>query len=141
MLKQSSFKAGDEIPSLRLEKITRSMLSSYANVSGDLNPIHIDPVFARKAGLKDVIAHGMLVMAYLARTLTDVFPHSSLVSFSSQFISMTLIGDRLTCIGTIVKKNIDEKNSVILEISMKVLNQDKEKRILGTATINLKGES
>ena len=118
MLKQSSFKAGDEIPSLRLEKITRSMLSSYANASGDLNPIHIDPVFARKAGLKDVIAHGMLVMAYLARTLTDVFPHSSLVSFSSQFISMTLIGDRLTCFGTIVKKNIDEKNSVTLEISM-----------------------
>ena len=109
MLKQSSFKAGDEIPSLRLEKITRSMLSSYAKASGDLNPIHIDPVFARKAGLKDVIAHGMLVMAYLARTLTDVFPHSSLVSFSSQFISMTLIGDRLTCFGTIVKKNIDEK--------------------------------
>ena len=141
MLKQSSFKAGDEIPSLKLEKITRSMLSSYAKASGDLNPIHIDPVFARKAGLKDVIAHGMLVMAYLARTLTDVFPHSSLVSFSSQFISMTLIGDRLTCFGTIVKKNIDEKNSVTLEISMKVLNQDKEKRILGTATINLKGES
>ena len=141
MLKQSSFKAGDEIPSLRLEKITRSMLSSYAKASGDLNPIHIDPVFARKAGLKDVIAHGMLVMAYLARTLTDVFPHSSLVSFSSQFISMTLIGDRLTCFGKIVKKNIDEKNSVTLEISMKVLNQNKEKRILGTATINLKGES
>ena len=138
MLKQFSFKAGDEIPSLRLEKITRCMLSSYANASGDLNPIHIDPVFARKAGLKDVIAHGMLVMAYLARTLTDVFPHSSLVSFSSQFISMTLINDRLTCFGTIVKKNIDEKNSVTLEISMKVLNQDKEKRILGTATINLK---
>ena len=141
MLKQSSFKAGDEIPSLKLEKITRNMLSSYSKASGDLNPIHIDPVFARKAGLKDVIAHGMLVMAYLARTLTDVFPHSSLVSFSSQFISMTLIGDRLTCFGTIVKKNIDEKNSVTLEISLKVLNQDKEKRILGTATINLKGES
>ena len=141
MLKQSSFKAGDEIPSLKLEKITRNMLSSYSKASGDLNPIHIDPVFARKAGLKDVIAHGMLVMAYLARTLTDVFPHSSLVSFSSQFISMTLIGDKLTCFGTIVKKNIDEKNSVTLEISMKVLNQDKEKRILGTATINLKGES
>ena len=141
MLNQSSFKAGDEIPSLKLEKITRNMLSSYSKASGDLNPIHIDPVFARKAGLKDVIAHGMLVMAYLSRTLTDVFPHSSLVSFSSQFISMTLIGDRLTCFGTIVKKNIDEKNSVTLEISMKVLNQDKEKRILGTATINLKGES
>ena len=86
MLKQYSFKAGDEIPSLRFEKITRSMLSTYANASGDLNPIHIDPVFARKAGLKDVIAHGMLVMAYLARALTNVFPHYSLVSFSSQFI-------------------------------------------------------
>ena len=117
------------------------MLSTYANASGDLNPIHIDPVFARKAGLKDVIAHGMLVMAHLARALTNVFPHSSLVSFSSQFISMTLIGDRLTCFGTVVKKNIDDKNSVTLEISMKVLNQDKEKRILGTAIINIKGES
>ena len=128
MLKQHSFKAGDEIPSLRLEKITRSMLSTYANASGDLNPIHIDPVSARKAGLKDVIAHGMLVMAYLARALTNVFPHSSLVSFSSQFISMTLIGDRLTCFGTVVKKNINDKNSVTLEISMKVLNHIQRKQ-------------
>ena len=71
MLKQSSFKAGDEIPSLKLKKITRNMLSSYSKASGDLNPIHIDPVFARKAGLKDVIAHGMFCLLYTSPSPRD----------------------------------------------------------------------
>ena len=86
MLKQYSFKAGDEIPSLRLEKITRSMLSTYANASGDLNPIHVDPVFARKAGLKDVIAHGMLVMAYLRKSINRRIP----AFFFSKFFHLNL---------------------------------------------------
>ncbi|MGD9549587.1 MAG: MaoC/PaaZ C-terminal domain-containing protein, partial [Burkholderiaceae bacterium] len=51
---------GDEMPVLELPPITRTTLALFAGASGDHNPIHIDIDFARKAGMPDVFAHGML---------------------------------------------------------------------------------
>ena len=39
----------------------------YAGASGDFNPIHIDPEFARSVGLPGNILHGLWSMAQVAR--------------------------------------------------------------------------
>ncbi|HEX8743539.1 MAG TPA: MaoC/PaaZ C-terminal domain-containing protein [Thermoleophilaceae bacterium] len=39
----------------------------YAEVSGDFNPVHLDPEYAEAAGLPGVILHGLWTMAQLAR--------------------------------------------------------------------------
>ena len=39
----------------------------YAGASGDFNPIHIDPEFARAVGLPGNILHGLYSMAQVAR--------------------------------------------------------------------------
>ena len=59
--------AGESLPPLELEPIRRETLAGFAAASGDPNPIHLDRDAARAAGLDDVIAHGMLVMAWLGR--------------------------------------------------------------------------
>ncbi len=41
-------------------KIDGEMIDSFAQVSGDSNPLHIDSDYARRSGFKDQIAHGML---------------------------------------------------------------------------------
>ena len=64
-------KVGDIIPELITEPITFSTLSEYAKASGDYNPIHLDAQLAKKVGLPNVIAHGMLIMSYLARSITN----------------------------------------------------------------------
>jgi acyl dehydratase len=57
---------------LRLEKhVTQEQINAYAEVSGDHNPIHIDPTTARAVGLDGTIAHGMLSMAFVGEMLTD----------------------------------------------------------------------
>ena len=53
--------------------LTRSDLVRYAGASGDFNPLHHDHEFATKAGLPDVMAHGMLSAGLLASALTQWF--------------------------------------------------------------------
>ena len=43
----------------------------YAGASGDFNPIHIDPEFAKQVGLPSNILHGLWSMAQVARACVD----------------------------------------------------------------------
>ena len=95
---------GDEIPSLTLPPLTRHTLAVYCGASGDHNPLHVDFDFARAAGLDDVIAHGMLIMGYMGRTVTDWAPQTALRSFNTRFMAMTKIGNQITCTAKITKK-------------------------------------
>ena len=58
-------RAGDELPELR-RVVTREDVRVYADVSGDLNPLHQDDGFARSVGFAGIIAHGMFTMAHMA---------------------------------------------------------------------------
>ena len=125
---------GDKIPDLVIEPITRSTLALYAGASGDHNPIHIDLDFAKEAGMKDVFAHGMLIMAYLGRTVTNIVPQSNLKNFNVRFSSITNIGDILTCSGEVNK--IDKNNSkktIVLDLI--VSDEFGDIKISGGATI------
>ena len=108
---------GDKIPDLVIEPITRSTLALYAGASGDHNPIHIDLDFAKESGMKDVFAHGMLIMAYLGKAVTNIVPQSNLKNFSVRFSSITNIGDILTCSGKVkkIEKN-NSKKTIVLDL-------------------------
>ena len=48
----------------KLEKLmTENMVSNYANVSGDFNPIHLDDEYAKNTEFKNKIVHGMLLIS------------------------------------------------------------------------------
>ncbi|HEX8067748.1 MAG TPA: MaoC/PaaZ C-terminal domain-containing protein [Thermoleophilaceae bacterium] len=57
---------GDSIPELRVTP-DKYLPHRYAGASGDFNPIHIDPEFAKMAGLPGNILHGLYAMAQVAR--------------------------------------------------------------------------
>jgi acyl dehydratase len=61
---------GDELPALTVQ-VTRQDLVRYAGAALDFNPIHWNEPFAKEVGLPDVIAHGMLTMAFAGRVITD----------------------------------------------------------------------
>jgi acyl dehydratase len=125
---------GDTIPPLRTAPISRTTLALYAGASGDHNPIHIDIDFAQEAGLDDVIAHGMLVMAYLGRALTDWIPQSALKNFGVRFTSITNLRDAIVCTGTIVEKDENRKR---IRVELQAANQDGDVKLAGEATFEL----
>jgi len=61
---------GDELTPLTV-RVTRRDLVRYAGAALDFNPIHWNEKFAQDVGLPDVIAHGMLTMAFAGRVLTQ----------------------------------------------------------------------
>lgn len=63
-------KAGDQLPELRVTP-DKYLPHRYAGASGDFNPIHIDPEFAKAVGLPGNILHGLYTMAQVARAHTD----------------------------------------------------------------------
>ena len=90
---------GDELEPVEKPPISRTTLALFAGASGDHNPIHIDIDFARAAGMPDVFAHGMLVMAYLGQVLTNFRPQAALRSFTVRFGAITHLGDEIRCSG------------------------------------------
>jgi acyl dehydratase len=57
---------GDAVPELRVTP-DKYLPHRYAGASGDFNPIHIDPEFAKQVGLPGNILHGLYMMALVAR--------------------------------------------------------------------------
>ena len=75
----------------------------YAGASGDFNPIHIDPEFAKAVGLPGNILHGLWMMAQVARgnaQLADGDPRA-LKRLSVQFRGMGFPEQELVVSGTV----------------------------------------
>jgi acyl dehydratase len=80
---------GMELPPLRIEPISRVTLALFAGASGDHQPTHLDIDAARAKGREDVIAHGMLIMAYMSRVLTGLVPQDRVKCFATRFVAIT----------------------------------------------------
>jgi acyl dehydratase len=80
----------------------------YAGASGDFNPIHIDPEFARAVGLPGNILHGLWGMAQVARAGVEAAGGDprALRRLSVQFRGMAVPEQELTVSGT-VKETVD----------------------------------
>ena len=130
-------KVGDELPALKLPRITRTTLALFAGASGDHNPVHIDLDFAKAAGMQDVFAHGMLPMAYLGRFLTNWAPQTQLRHYAVRFSAITPIGAKLTCGGKVVEK-LERNGERVVKLEIGVVDDKGELKLSGDALVALK---
>jgi acyl dehydratase len=63
--------AGEAMPEFRVTP-DKYLPHRYAGASGDFNPIHIDPEFAKAVGLPGNILHGLYSMAVTARGVNAI---------------------------------------------------------------------
>lgn len=128
---------GEPLPALQLPAVDRTMLALFAGASGDHNPIHIDVDAARRAGLPDVFAQGMLGMAWVGRLLTGWVPQRQLRRFEVRFRGITHLGNAMRCSGRIVEK-LDLDGERCVRVELQSVNQYGQTKIVGEALVALR---
>ena len=123
---------------LRLVKhVTQEQIDAYADVSGDHNPIHINPEAARAVGLDGTIAHGMLNMAFVGQMLTDWLSRQPtgpgwVSRLRVRFQAMVRPNDTIDCYG-----RLTERRGPVQTLDVWIKNQQDEKVISGDADVTL----
>lgn len=109
MLEQATLSIGQALPAYTKAPVSKVQLVKYAGASGDFNPLHTDDSFAQKIGLTGVVAHGMLIMGFLAEYVEHLAGDIAVVQdFRMRFGAMTFAKDTITCHGVI--KELFEKD-------------------------------
>jgi acyl dehydratase len=111
----ADLKAGDAVPELKVTP-DKYLTNRYAGASGDFNPIHIDPDFAKAVGLPSNILHGLYSMGLVAKAaaqgLADGDPRA-LKKLTVQFRGMGLPEQEIAVTGTV--KEVDG-NKVVVDL-------------------------
>lgn len=129
----ASIKPGDEF---QLSKtITAEDVESFARLSGDRNPLHMDDQFAARTHFQRRVVHGMLVANYVSTLVGMQCPGPGALWSRQNFrwLAPVFIGD---CITLTMKVTHKSEGSRSLTIEVKAVNQE-EKVVMegeGTAT-------
>jgi len=93
---------GDQIPELKVTP-DKYLPHRYAGASGDFNPIHIDPEFAKQVGLPQNILHGLYGMGLVARANVAAAGGDPRVlkRLTVQFRGMGMPEQEITVTGTV----------------------------------------
>ena len=113
---------GEAIPELKVTP-DKYLTHRYAGASGDFNPIHIDPEFAKAVGLPGTILHGLYMMGLVARAnaaLADGDPRA-LKRLAVQFRGMGAPETEIVVSGTV--KSVDGDRVVVDTVAAQGENQ------------------
>jgi acyl dehydratase len=113
---------GDAIPELKVTP-DKYLTHRYAGASGDFNPIHIDPEFAKAVGLPGTILHGLYMMGLVARANAAVAGGDprALKRLSVQFRGMGAPETEIVVSGTV--KSVDGDTVVVDTVAAQGENQ------------------
>jgi 3-hydroxybutyryl-CoA dehydratase len=114
--------------------VTMGDIYSFAGVSGDFNPFHLDEEYAKGTMFKERIAHGMLSASLISAVMGTIMPGPMNLYMSQElfFKAPVKIGDTVTATCEIIEK-IEAKHRLILRTT--VTNQDGVLVIDGTAKL------
>ena len=106
----------------------------FAEVSGDVNPLHLDADFAAGTDFGERIAHGMLTGAVISAALALELPGPGTVYLGQdlRFRRPVKIGDEITVQLKVVEKR-EDKGFVTLETT--AVNQEGKAVVTGTAQV------
>lgn len=107
------------------DTITEALIQSFADASGDDNPLHLDEDYAKMTMFKGRIAHGMLSGSFLSTIFGTIFPGPGGIYLSQnlKFTAPVRIGDVVTARAE-VDEVLADKGRVHFTCTCKVAGKD-----------------
>jgi 3-hydroxybutyryl-CoA dehydratase len=109
-------------------------VNSYARLTGDLNPVHLDEDYAARSFFKRRVAHGLLAAGLISAVLGMHLPGPGSVYLRQEldFKSPVFLGDTITAQVQVLEK-FDRQEKIKLRTS--VQNQDGRLVLDGSALV------
>ena len=116
--------------------ITEADIRRFVELTGDDNPLHVDPAYASQTPFKDVVVHGMLGASFISTVIGTQLPGPGAlwVSQSMEFLLPVRLGDALTVSCTVLKKHARER---LLELETLIHNQHQQLVLQGQGKVKL----
>tara|TARA_R110002020_G_scaffold13149_1_gene47503 strand:+ start:25742 stop:26212 length:471 start_codon:yes stop_codon:yes gene_type:complete len=113
--------------------VTERDLILFAEVSGDINPVHLDEDFAAATPFKGRIAHGMFSGALISAAIACEMPGPGTIYIGQEmsFLRPVRLGDQIRIELEVIEKL--PKNRA--RIATRVFNQDGKQVVDGVATV------
>jgi 3-oxoacyl-[acyl-carrier protein] reductase len=85
--------------------ITTADVDHFVELSGDRNPVHLDSLYAARAGLGTPVVHGMLTAAFVSTVLGTMLPGEGTLWLSQRldFLVPVRVGDTVRIRATITR--------------------------------------
>jgi 3-hydroxybutyryl-CoA dehydratase len=114
--------------------ISADDVRKFAEVVGDLNPIHLDEEFAEKSFFKKRIVHGAFLAGLISKVLGMDFPGQGTVYISQNSVfKRPVYVDTTVAVEVKVTQVLPEKRRLVLDTT--ILNAEGEVCLAGAATI------
>lgn len=79
-------------------RLSQADFDRFAQLSGDDNPIHVDPIFAAATVFGATVSHGMLLFSLVRGVLHQHFPDATLRQQSLMFANPAYADEQLTIV-------------------------------------------
>lgn len=134
MKSMSSFNIGDK--AVINHAVTQTDIERFVQLTGDDNPLHIDPLVAERTEFKGTVAHGMLSASFISTLVGKYLPGQGalLLSQNLDYLLPVRIGDELAIQAVVVEKH---PSMSVLVLDTTVCNQFGQICVRGKARVKL----
>lgn len=114
--------------------LTADDVQTFADITGDDNPIHIDPDYAAATRFGGPIVHGVLLLGIVSKVLGRDFPGagSVAVNISCRFLRPVLVGTTITVEARVAEK-VERHEHIRMKIA--VYTENNKLALGGDATL------
>lgn len=113
--------------------LAQDEFNRFAKLSGDDNPIHVDPEFSVRTRFGKTVAHGMFLYSLVCGALAKYFPNTSQASQDLMFPAPSFVGEEITISARVLEMNAD-----IARIETIITRPNGEIGLQGETTLSLR---
>lgn len=127
-------RAGDEA---ELEHtLTDADVAAFAALTGDYNPLHVDPEYARRTLFRKPVVHGMLSASFISTMIGMLLPGQGALwtGQTLEFLHQAYAGDRLRVVSRVRQKSPATRMLVLVTT---ITNQDGTPLVVGESTVKM----